>query len=333
MNVLYTCDNNYIWLMGISAISMFENNKEIDNLHVYLLGENISDENKKVLKEIECKYSRVITVIDVPRIDIPEVLVSARWPLSAFTRLYAGDLLPTYIEKVLYLDCDTIIKGDISELERWNAEGKVFWGIKDCIGKEYKKNIGISADGLYVNAGVLLMNLPELRKIDIKQKLNAYMAKYQRLINYADQDVLNGAFSGSIGVLPPQYDVMTIAATYSYRDIQKLRRPTNYYSEEEIRGAVADPVLIHYTTNMLTVRPWFSNTNHPFAGEFRKYKRISYWKDRQLSEMVFDSREAKIIAVIEKLPSRIKLFILGWMHAIVKPLAIKIKAEKRANNK
>lgn len=38
MNVMYTCDDNYVWLMGISTISLFENNKTIEDLQVYLWG-------------------------------------------------------------------------------------------------------------------------------------------------------------------------------------------------------------------------------------------------------------------------------------------------------
>ncbi len=53
-----------------------------------------------------------------------------------------------------------------------------------------------------------------------------------------DQDVLNDAFKGAIGVLPPKIDVMTIAATHKYNEIQKLIRPTNYYNEIEIEEAV-----------------------------------------------------------------------------------------------
>ena len=328
MNVLYTCDNNYVWLMGISTISLFENNREIEELNVYLLGEKISEENKNLLSDIASKYNRRIIVIDVPQIDIPEALVSARWPLSAFTRLYAGELLPKDIEKILYLDCDTIIKGNLSELDSWNVSGKVFWGIKDCIGKEYKKNIGIKPDGIYVNAGVLLMNLKELRRIDIKYRLNYYMSKYQSLINYADQDVLNGVFNDEIGVLPPQYDVMTIVATYSYKEILKLRRPTNYYSEEEIRKAVAKPVLIHYTTNMLMVRPWFTNTNHPLADEFRKYMKISPWKEKVLNQLVFTAKESKIIKRISKLPKGIALYTLGFLHAVIKPKYVRLCAKR-----
>lgn len=328
MNVLYTCDNNYVWLMGISAISMFENNRKLQNLNIYLLGENISKENKQILTDIGEKYNRKITVIDVPKIDIPEALVSARWPLSAFTRLYAGELLPDSVDRVLYLDCDTIIKGDLSEVDTWNVSGNVFWGIKDCIGKEYKKNIGIGSNGLYVNAGVLLINLKELRKVSIKEKLSAYMSQYEKLINYADQDVLNGAFNGTIGVLPPQYDVMTIAATYSYKDIVRLRKPTNYYSEEEINDAVANPIIIHYTTNMRTVRPWFTNTNHPFSTDFSLYMKKSPWVDRRLSEMIFTSSESKVIGVVEKLPGSFSKTLLGILHSSIKPKLIRMKAGK-----
>lgn len=328
MNVLYTCDNNYVWLMGISVISMFENNKAIEVLDVYLLGENISDENKKILQEIADKYNRKISIIDVPQLDISDVLVSVRWPISAFTRLYSGELLPKEVDKVLYLDCDTIIKGSLAKLDSWNVNDYIFLGIKDCIGQEYKKNIGIGAEGLYVNAGVLLINLNKLRKISVKDRLAKYMTKYEKLINYADQDVLNGAFKGAIGVLPPAYDVMTIVATYKYCEIQKLRRPTNYYSESEIHNAVDNPVIIHYTTNMRTVRPWFSNTDHPFASEFRKYMDISPWNDKKISEMKFVSQEAKIVAIVDKLPKNLSIKVLGWLHSKVKPLSIRRKAKR-----
>lgn len=329
MNILYTCDNKYIWLMGVSVISMFENNTGLDELNVYLLGENITEENKHVLSEIGEKYNRSISVFDVPKLDIPNSLVSTRWPLSAFTRLYAGELLPSYIDRILYLDCDTVIKGSISELETWDVSGEIFWGIKDCIGKEYKKNIGIGSDGLYVNAGVLLINLKELRKISIKDKLNTYMSQYEKMINYADQDVLNGAFNGAIGVLPPQYDVMTIATTYTYKEIIKLRNPTNYYSEEELKSALANPTLIHYTTNMRTIRPWFSNTNHPLAGEFRKYLAMSPWAGKELSEMRFTTMESKGVKILEFFPTALSVSMLGFLHSTVKPLFIKLKSGQK----
>ncbi len=326
MDVLYTCDNNYVWLLGISVISMFENNKDLDNLHVWLLGENISVDNKRILKDIGDKYSREITVIDVMQQDVPQALVSTRWPYSAFTRLYSGELLPDYIKKVLYLDCDTIVRGRISELDKWDVSGKVFWGVKDCIGKNYKINIGLEPDAIYTNAGVLLINLDELRTVDIYNKLSAYTAQYDKFIYYADQDILNGAFKGDIGILPPEFNVMTVAAAHSYKVFQQLRHPTNYYTEREINNAVTNPVIIHYTVNMLMVRPWFLNTDHPFAEEFRNYMAMSPWKERQLAVMHFNSKEAWMIRMVCRLPQNISNSILGFLHSVIIPLSIRLKA-------
>ena len=313
--------------MGISAISVFENNKDINNICVYLLGEKISYDNKRFLKEIGDKYNREIVVIDVPKIDIPEALLSARWPLSAFTRLYAGELLPKSLDRVIYLDCDTIINGSLALLDNWDVSDKTFWGVKDCISKSYKRNIGISPDGLYVNAGVLLINLVELKQINIKEKLSAYMEKYKSVINYADQDLLNGVFCKNIGSLPPQYNLMTIAAVYGCRGIQRLRKPTNYYQCCELEAALNNPIIIHYTTNMRTVRPWFSNTDHPFADEFRKYMSMSPWKNKKMSYMKFTSYESKIIGLVEFLPNGLAQRLLGFLHATIKPIVNNFKVK------
>lgn len=328
MNVLYTCDNNYVWLMGISTISLFENNYSIDEINVYLLGENISEENKEILNDIAEKYNRNIIVIDVPKIDIPESLVSARWPLSAFTRLYSGQLLPSGIKKVLYLDCDTIIAGSVAELEEFDMSDYVVCGVKDCIGSSYKKNIGLKPDAQYVNAGVLLFNLERLRKVDIKQTIDRYMAKYERLINYADQDILNGVFKGKIGTLDPKYDVMTIDVVHTHKEITTLRKPTNFYTEQELSKAVESPAIIHYTTNMRVVRPWFKNTNHPFADDFKKYFEMSPWKNMELKNMRFTSKESKIIGILMKLPNKLAYSTLGLIHSEIKPLVIRLRSKK-----
>ena len=325
MNIVYTCDNNYIWIMGISVISLFENNKEMDNLDVYLLGEMISIENKKLIRDIGKKYKRTIHIIDVPKFDIPETIISARWPLSAFTRLFSGELLPETIKKVLYLDCDTIISGEINELVNWDMGGNIFSGVKDCIGTLYKKNIGLSCEAAYVNAGVLLIDLEKLREFDIREKIDSYMNKYARLISYADQDLLNGIFNQEIGYLPPKYDVMTIDVVHTYREIQLLRRPTNFYNEIEMREAIKDLRIIHYTTNMLVIRPWFKNSDHPLKAEFDKYMKMSPWKKHEKKEMKFGSA-AKIIKIIQILPNELSYRILGWIHSSLKPNYIKMKA-------
>ena len=103
MTVVYTCDDNFVWIMGISMISLFENNKEMKDLDVYLLGDHVTEENKNVLSGIAKGYGRTCSFIDVPDLNIPKSLTSNRWPKSAFTRMFSGELMPTDIHKILYL--------------------------------------------------------------------------------------------------------------------------------------------------------------------------------------------------------------------------------------
>ena len=329
MNVLYTCDNNYVWIMGISMISLFENNKKQKNLNVYLLGENLTKDNKEILKNIAIRYNRECFIIDTPKLNIPKALCSKRWPISAFIRLFAGQLLPQDLKKVLYLDCDTIVNDDIYDI--WNIDIKKykFLGVKDCISKTYKKNIGLDKNSVYINAGVLLINLEELRKVDIFKAIESYLNKYVHYINYADQDILNGMFHKSIGVLRPEYNVMTLISEYDYKYILSLRLPTNYYSKEEVHLAVQNPKIIHYTTCMLSIRPWFSNSEHPYLKEFRKYMNMSIWADKKLEEYKFNTKESKVLGNISKLPKYIEVKLLGLLHAGLKPMYIRTVARMK----
>lgn len=324
MNVLYTCDDNYSWIMGISMISLFENNRSMRELTVYLIGDEIGNENKKILTQISEQYGRAIHIIDAPDLDIPETLVSARWPISAFLRLFAGLLLPRVVHKVLYLDCDTIICESIEEIEKYEFSNNVVFGVKDCIGAAYRRNIGLGKDDPYINAGVIYMDLDSIREIDIKREINVYMGAHEKLISYADQDILNGIFKGKIKEMPLRYNVMTIDAVHTYEDVTRLRKPTCYYTKREFDEAVKASVIIHYTTNMLVVRPWFSNANHPLAYMFKKYMDKSPWRGRKLDSMVFQSRESRVISFFNRLPKKISYSILGWIHSELRPRFIRI---------
>ena len=256
MIVVYTCDDNFVWIMGISMSSVVENNRDMGNLEVYLLGDHVSDTNKDVLLGIANKYGRTCSFVDVPDLKIPTSLTSNRWPKSAFTRMFSGELMPKEIHKILYLDCDIIVKGSIAELENFDTQGYAVSAVKDCVSKQYKKKIGISEEGSYVNAGVLLMDLDRMRQLDVRQMMSHFVDTHQGLISYADQDILNGMFKGKFGIMPPEYDVMTQMCVYTYEQILQYRRPSAYYSKKEVEYAQQNPIIIHYTTCMLNIRPW-----------------------------------------------------------------------------
>lgn len=324
MNILYSCDDKFTWIMGVSLISLFESNKHLRNLKIFLLGENISRENKEKILQIGKQFKREVEIIDVPDLSIPSSLLSARWPLSSIVRLYSGNILPENIESILYIDSDTVVIGDLSEMEKAEFGSNIALGCKDCISSSYKKNIGLDEDGQYINSGVMLLNLRELRKIDINTEIDCFIRKYEKFINYVDQDIINSIFKGRIGLLSPKFNVMTIATVHTYDEIQKLRRPTCFYSRDEFEIAKNDPTIIHYTTNMRIIRPWFKDSNHPYASEFRKYLNMSAWKNKELEDAVFNSKDARVAGLALRLPKGMAYSILGVLHARIKPLFIRM---------
>ena len=146
MNIIYASDDNYAWLMGVSMVSLFENNRNCKEINVYLFGDKISIENEKKLCQAAELYGRNLEIIDVNKLILPEKLYSGRYPKSAFSRLFAFDLLPQEVDRVLYLDCDIIVDGNIEELYSHAMDDKIIWAVKDCVSKAYKQKIGIKGD-------------------------------------------------------------------------------------------------------------------------------------------------------------------------------------------
>jgi len=64
LDVLYTCDENYAPYAGISMFSLFENNRDLDSVRVYLVAQGISDTNRERLVSLAESFSRELIIID-----------------------------------------------------------------------------------------------------------------------------------------------------------------------------------------------------------------------------------------------------------------------------
>lgn len=310
--------------MGISMISLFENNKKMENLSVFLLGIDISADNKDKLKKIAEKYGRSIYIKNVDLSNIPDYLFSKRWPKSAFIRLYSGYYLPVYVESILYVDCDTIITASLSDLENFQTD-YVICGVKDCVSKFYKRNIGLSDNEIYINGGVLIINLKKLRTMDLNNRIQIFLRKFKFFMSYADQDILNGSLKDEIGEIPPVYNVMTVSCVYSYREVLALRAPSNYYLEDEILHSLHYPKIIHFTSHVNVVRPWYSNSSHPCSSLFYEFLNKSPWEDIELISYKASNIQNRCFALLEKLPQIVKILSLRILHVYVKPFLVKVK--------
>lgn len=329
MNIIYASDDNYAWLMGVSMVSLFENNRDVDEIHVFLFGDGITQENERKLMDVADSYQRHLDVIDINKLSLPENLYSGRYPKSAFSRLFAYRLLPNSINRVLYLDCDIIVDGSLKDLYNHPMDKKIILAIKDCVSKAYKKKIGIKGDDVYINTGVMVMDLERMRNFPMEEKIGEFVAKYSSAMNYADQEIINGIFQGEFCLAKPEWNVMTQFNQYSYSQLRWIRHPHHYYSEEEIEYAKRHARIFHYTTCMLNVRPWYSNSKLNNAHVFNRYKDISPWKNQEKAEMQFADSKYKTMRMLSYLPEWLTNFCLGMLHAYIRPYYVMISMKLR----
>lgn len=63
MDILYSSSDSYAFLTGISILSLLENNRECDAIHIYIMDNHISDINKNKLIEVVKEYRRDISFV------------------------------------------------------------------------------------------------------------------------------------------------------------------------------------------------------------------------------------------------------------------------------
>lgn len=317
MNIAYSSSDSYAQLAGISILSLFENSKACDEINVYIIDNNISDNNKEKLLSLGKKYGRYIEFVEM--VDLKEltgVEVSAqRWNLSTFGRLFEASLFPK-LDKIIHIDCDTIICDSLEEYWNQDMTGKVFAGSLENIGYKFKRDIGLTETDSYMNAGNVILNLKYIRENNVEERFIDYIVKRESKLAFVDQEVLNGAISEEEKlVLSLRFNSYSILHYFNYKQNMKIKRVRGYYDEEEYNKAVNNPSIVHFTTCFIDgTRPWIEGNKHPYSSEFLKYKALSPWKDEPLWK---DDRSTlkKIFTKISNImPKELMLLVFGFLH-------------------
>lgn len=315
MNIVYASDNNFAEILGISIISLFENNKQCKEINVFILDDGITDDNRQRLLSVGSGFDRKIEFIPVSDIEIPQSVQSERWSRSAFTRLFLRKLLPEGADRILYLDCDTIIRGELTEVYETDMEDCTVAGVRDCVSPMYLKNLWLERDDIYCNSGVLLILTEKWNEEEFM-----HFFRSNRSIKYPDQDIINGVCSRNMKELPLRYNCYTALYDFSYSELIKYRKPSEYYTEKETAEAVSDPVIVHFTTSFLSLRPWVEGSRHPYAGEWSRYKAMSPWAEAPLRKDNRSAIKRLAVKIFKAMPRSLSVSIAGVLHAYLVPM-------------
>ena len=183
--IVFSTDDNYIPYLDVAISSLIANASKNHDYRIIVLNTGLSEDNILKVKQNETNGFK-IDFIDISS-EVKNIKSSLKnvyhFSLVTYYRLFIASLFPEY-DKVLYLDCDLVVLGDISEL--YNLE--LGDNILGAAPEQYVQNtdefrlyaekaLGVDPDS-YVNAGVLVMNLKEFRKAKIEEKFITLITKY-----------------------------------------------------------------------------------------------------------------------------------------------------------
>lgn len=266
---------------GIAMISVCENNRDIDIcFHVVeTISQNISSDSFSVLREIAHKYGKEYREYQLTEESLSDYVCRgvSHVTTTAFSRVFLANLLPTSVQKILYLDCDIVCEGRLDEL--WNTDlasnHAIVGGVEDfgCYAGYARERLPLSIDDTYINSGVLLIDLLKWREEEITKK--CVDCAIQEKYSFLDQDVINTVCCGKICILSFAYNFQIPFWLFEERFwmISGQRM-------EDARRAKEKSIIIHYTEN----KPW-KNPCLEHSCHWIKYYRISPWNGKKTLSM------------------------------------------------
>ena len=287
----YSINDFFAREAGISMIGFFENNPDYEPEEVFFLDYGIHPYNKQRLNEIADRYGKRVTflnakaVTDVVKREFPD-LKGWRGSMAPNAKCFVEQIFPDYVERLLFIDADTIVAGSVAELKTIDMNGSALGVVPVNLGvDEIRKGKLKLANGnqIYFNSGVLLFNLPVWRRENCHQMIIDMLNKKIDL-DWPDQNLLNNAIPERlIKTLPLKYNYLS--HYYHPRQERGWLRIGHYYSEEEIEEAISHPAIIHYLGGgWILARPWYRDCRSSKSGYYLHYKALSPWKDSPLTK-------------------------------------------------
>ncbi len=259
--IVFACSENFVPYLSVAVQSIIDNASPSRRYDIVVLTRNISPTSMITLTRQVTSPHVGIGFLDVDAalgdIELPH---HGHFRPETYFRLLAPQLLPN-VDKAIYLDSDLIVDDDVAELFDVDVTGYKLAATRDAdtigqidgydatVGPYLKDELGMDDPHDYFQAGVLLMNLAELRRTVTPEEFLALST--ERMWRWLDQDVLNKVVNG---------DYVRVHMRWNYlMDWQHLRRthiianaPADVRAEYE--EAAADPAVIHFAGP--DNRPW-----------------------------------------------------------------------------
>ena len=249
ISIAYAPDDNYVNQTVVSMKSALEHNEQVEFIIMY---SKLSAESMQKLGAV----GGSLRLIKMDESQFADLTLSKWVTVQAWFRIKLPDLCKD-LDKVLYLDCDTLIRGNLDELFSLDLTNKYLAGVKDVWGvSKYVKRLDMKS-GVYVNSGMLLFNCDYCRKEHFFDKVVDFAKNNAKIIEFCDQDSINKVVDEHKLVVSPKYNFMDTWWRGGYYEFEGEE-------EAEYLKAKENPVIAHLTG----LKPAFKGCGNKFKDEW-----------------------------------------------------------------
>ena len=266
INICLSFDEKYAQHAAVTMVSLMKNCSR--NIHFFIIDSEpsgITESRSKIVKLVEMYGAKIsFRTIDLsvfkgfpvwkPMQDSPNKYVP-------YYRLCLADLLPE-IERIIYLDTDIVVQGDIAKLYDLEfAKDQFIAGVNDMDSEELKEKISTSA---YINSGVILFDLATIRRIKlnvVEESIKILQNFRERISLNIDQDLINIIFNDHIRLLDISWNAQSVGTPRGF----KLG-----YDDKSIEKNI-----IHFIASH---KPWMFNCKSGYQHLYFRYLSYTPWK-------------------------------------------------------
>jgi lipopolysaccharide biosynthesis glycosyltransferase len=258
VNLAYMVDSKYLPYAMVSLDSAITNKKTSTQYNVYFIAKDFTKEDITKLKQMEKKDVKIIIYpTEEKNLDYPRLGRFSSFKISLQKIFLAEYLLE--IKKVLYLDADTLVQKDLSELFATDISKEYVGAVKDGLMYQYPEHIeeiGLKDRDFYFNSGVMLLNLDKIRKENIIRKAIIYFNTHNEI--FGDQDVLNVVFGQKIKPLSYRYNCNS--TFFEEKDDKFLSNFWNETVPENDKDVYDGAAILHFAGH----KPWSDWFNNQY---------------------------------------------------------------------
>jgi lipopolysaccharide biosynthesis glycosyltransferase len=266
VHVCLSFDDNYAPHADVTITSLLSNTNPNQSVHFHILcDDKLSDSNRSLISSnrgsnVNFSFYNVDTNL-FSCLPLNRNYIS----VNTYYRLVIHNVLK-HINKVIYIDSDTIVCSNIVELWQEDIEDYAVGGCLDEGGLLQSRRLLLGDTHNYFNAGITVFNIKKINE-DYPDVLKNYMENYyiynDRIV-LQDQDILNLTFKDKSKIIPLRWNVNSRIFTFNELDRK--------YNKKDELDAIQQCGIIHYTD---VKKPWKKNCNHPLKDLYWTFRKKS----------------------------------------------------------